>query len=288
MKSPVPQAHDLVLSFQTTWVAIAAVVLELCALYWYVSAARRSGQRGRPWPWAKTASFVAALLVAGYTAAGGLAFYGRSNFTMNVVRCLLLFNVVPPLLAMSSPLTLALRASSRSLAGSILAVLRSPTARSLAHPALGVVVPQAVLYVYLLTPLYSLSERQPAVGAVVHLLVVGVGCLYWWPIVGRDVTPRPLGYPSRFAMVFASVPLTITLGVAISNLSRPLYAAGNTLADTHTGGDIYWELAQVFVVAVLALLLVSYASEEERRALKADAQSGLLAAEGFPPDAGAR
>lgn len=276
-------------SVQTTWVALLAVVVQVAAVYWYLSSARRSAERGRPWPRLKTLSFVVGALVAAYTVEGGIAHYSRSNFTVNVVRCLLLFDLVPPLLALASPLTLALRAASRPVGEKLLKVMESPVSRAMAHPALVVIATQAVLYIYFLTPLYAISEEHAAVGAFMDLVLVVMGSAYWWPIVGKDVMPRPLGYAPRFAMVFATVPLTIALGVGIASLTKPLYPAANTLSDTHTGGDVFWELAQVFVVLVLALLLVSFAYEEERRAVRADRQMDTSLLGGGPqaPDAGA-
>lgn len=272
MRSPAPEAHVLVLGVQVTWAALVPLVVEAAFLAWYLRSARRCGQRQRPWPLKRTLFFVAGTLVAAYTVEGGIAHYSRSNFTLNVVRCLLLVNVVPPLLCLGSPITLALRSSSRQAGERFLAWLESPRVRAVGHPAVMFVVAMAGLYAYFLTPLYRLSEAHAALGAAMNLYLLVVGCLLWWPIVARDVTARPLNWVRRFALVFAAVPLNIALGAAISSLGRPLYPAANTLADTETGGDVFWELSVVYTVLVLALLFVSWAFEEERRAMWADVE----------------
>lgn len=270
MKSPSLAAHVLAFGVQATWAGLAALLAQVVLLGWYLASARRCAQRGRPWPAVRTVFFTLGLLVAAYTLEGGIAHYSRSNFTINVVRCLLLVNVVPPLLCFGTPLTLALRASSRQRSEWLLKMLASPAARALSHPAVALGFLGASLYVYFLTPIYRLSEQYSLLGAYVSLHLVVAGCLLWWAIVAKDVTPRPLTYVPRFALVFASVPINVALGVAVSSWGSPLYPAGNTLSDTQTGGDVFWELAVVYTVLVLALLFVSWAFEEERKALGAD------------------
>ena len=265
---------------QTTWPALAALVVELALLGWYLASARRSAQRGRPWPAVRALFFTLGLLVAAYTLEGGIAHYSRSNFTLNVVRCLLLVDVVPPLLWLGTPFTLVLRASSRRTSESLLKMLSGRAARAISHPVVALGFLTASLYVYFLTPLYRLSEQYSLLGAYLSLHMVVAGCLYWWAIVGKDVNPRPLNYVPRFALVFAAVPLNVALGVAVSSWGRPLYPAGNSLSDTQTGGDVFWELSVVYTVLTLALLFVSWAFEEERKAVRADRDLDAALAEG--------
>jgi putative copper resistance protein D len=128
------------------------------------------------------------------------------------------------------------------------------------------------MYVFFLTPLYGYSEQHPVLQAYVQLHFLLAGCLFWWPMVGKDQLPRRFGFGTRFVLVFVSVPFNAALGLAIANDGRPLYPAGNTLADTQSGGNVLWGLLEVFTVAALALLFVQWAREEERRAVRADRQ----------------
>jgi putative copper resistance protein D len=119
------------------------------------------------------------------------------------------------------------------------------------------------------------------------------GCLFWWPMVGKDLLPRRFGFGTRFVLVFVSIPFNAALGLFIAGLGRPLYPAANTLSDTQSGGNVLWGLLEVFTVAALALLFVQWAREEERKAVRADRQldAALAAARASvappPPTTGA-
>lgn len=270
MKSPSPSPHVLIFGVQATWESLVALALELALAAWYLRAVSRERAQGRPWPWTKTLLWLAGLVVAAYTVEGGIAHYSQSNFTLNVTRCLLLFDLVPPLLCLGSPFMLAVSSSTGRARQRVVKVLSSPVARCLGHPVVAIGVAMGSLYLYFLTPLYRLSQEHGALGGYVGLHLVLVGCLMWWPIVGADLGPWPLNFVPRFAMVFATLPFNIALGVAVGSWGHPLYPAGNTLFDTQTGGDVLWEVPVVYTVLVLALLFVSWAYDEERRAVSSD------------------
>jgi cytochrome c oxidase assembly factor CtaG len=76
----------------------------------------------------------------------------------------------------------------------------------------------------------------------------------------------------RFVLVLVQIPFDAALGLVIAMATKPFYPAGNTLADTQNGGNVLLGLAEVLIVAVLALLFVEWAREEERKAVLADRQ----------------
>jgi len=128
------------------------------------------------------------------------------------------------------------------------------------------------MFVFFLTPVYGFSERHPLLQTYLLLHFLLAGCLFWWPMVGKDLLPRRFGFGTRFVLVFLSVPFNAVLGLVIAGVGRPLYPAGNTLADTQSGGNVLWGLLEVFTVAALALLFVQWAREEERKAVRVDRQ----------------
>jgi putative copper resistance protein D len=293
MKSPSPQTGTLIFHWQTHWTSFVALALQLLALAWYLRSTSRLAGRGRSWSLWRTAGFLAGLLVVAYAAEGGMALYDRSNFTVSVIQHLLLITVAPPLLAMGAPITLALQASSWRTTAALLQVLHGAPARLLTHPVVAFTGLMGTMYVYFLTPLYGYSEEHPLLEAYVLLHFLMAGCLFWWPMVSKDLLPRRFGFGTRFALVFVSIPFNAVLGLIIAGAGRPLYPAGNTLADTHSGGNVLWGLLEVFTVAALALLFVQWAREEERRAVRADRQldAALAAARASvappPPNTGA-
>ena len=271
MRSPDPQATVLLTNWQTAWTSLVAMVAQLLALVWYLQTAKRVVAGGRKWSPFRAVPFVAGILIVAYAFEGGVAHYQRSDFTAHVVQLLLLVDVAPALLAIGAPVRLALGAPGRANDFASRFV-RSRRARALAHPAVGFAAVTASMYVYFLTPLYALSERHPVLLAYAHLQFLVVGCILWWIVVGRDALPRTAGFGTRFVLVFLLVPFDALLGLIVANVTKPLYPAGNTLADTQAGGNVLWGLAEVFIVAALALLFVEWAREEERKAVRADRQ----------------
>jgi len=165
-----------------------------------------------------------------------------------------------------------LQSSPRRLSASLFDALHSRTVRALSSPPAALVLSMGTMYVYLLTPLYRFSEAHPLFLAYVHLQFLLVGCDLWWLVVGRDALARRLGIGMRFVLVLLQAPFDAAVGIVVAMATKPLYPAGNTLADTQTGGNVFLGLAEVLIVAVLALMFVEWAREEERKAIGADRQ----------------
>jgi putative membrane protein len=140
------------------------------------------------------------------------------------------------------------------------------------RPLVAFALTMVPLFVYFLTPLYRASEEHPLLLAFVHLYFVLAGLQLWVLIVGQDGLPRRLRFGMRFVLVLLLIPFNLALGLAIASVTQPLYPAGNTLADTQQGGNVLLGLAEVLVVAALALLFVEWAREEERGAVRNDRQ----------------
>lgn len=289
MRSPDPQLTTLLFDGQASWTSIVSIVAQLAALGLYLRGVRRLAAAGRHWPNLKLVSFVVGMVVLAYATEGGIAHYQTTNFTAHVVQLFVLIDVVPPLLAMGAPVRLALQSASQPAGERLLRALHSRVALALTHPAVVFAAALGTMFAYFLSPLYSLSERHPVLLAYVHWHFVMVGALLWWVVVNRDSLPRPRGFGARFVLVLVSVPLNAALGLALASVSKPLYPAGNTLADTQAGGNVLLGLTEVFIVAVLALLFVEWAREEERRAVRADRQldAAMAAARATATDAGA-
>jgi cytochrome c oxidase assembly factor CtaG len=272
VKSPDPRTAVLLFTWQTHWISFVALAVQVAVLAWYLLSARRFGARGRRWSIFRTICFVLGALVLAYATEGGIAHYQTSNFTAHVVQVLLLVDVAPPLLALGAPITLALQSSSRGTTATLVGVLRSGPAQFVSRPAVAFVLAMGSMFVYFLSPLYRLSEQHPLLLALVHLYLVLVGLLLWVLIVGQDRLPRRLSFGARFVLVLLLIPFNLALGLAVASVTQPLYPAGNTLSDTQQGGNVLLGLAEVLIVAALALLFVEWAREEERSAKRNDRQ----------------
>ena len=249
-----------------------ALVIEVGIVVWYWYASQRAGADGRRWPLLRVGSFALGMAVVAYAVEGGIALYERDNFTVHVVQLLLLAYVAPPLLAMGMPVRLALQSAKRRTHARLLRFVHSWWARALTHPLVVLVLLSASLYAYFLTPLYRWSEEHPALLFYVDVHFLFVGFLFWSVVVSRDVLPRSFRFGTRVVLVLVCVPVDAFFGLTVGSVSKPLFGAGNTLADTQGGGDVLWGLTELFIVIALALLFVEWAREEERRAVQADRQ----------------
>ncbi|MGH9096708.1 MAG: cytochrome c oxidase assembly protein, partial [Acidimicrobiales bacterium] len=123
--SPPIQIHNLFTAWQTDWISLTALGVEIAIAVWYVVLTLRLRRRGRQWsPW-RTASFLAGTLAVVVATQSGLASYDDSVFQLHVVQHLLLMNVAPIFYALAAPVTLALQASGRETQQRLLSVLHN-------------------------------------------------------------------------------------------------------------------------------------------------------------------
>ena len=68
---------------------------------------------------------------------------------------------------------------------------------------------------------------------MMHVHLVLVGCLFFWPIVGVDPVPGKVGYPFRMLLVVLTLPFHAFLGVTI--MAEEDVIGGDHYADLHDG-----------------------------------------------------
>lgn len=110
----------------------AVAVVALGAVY--LAGTRRLVARGRRWPAARTASFLAGVGVLAVATQSGLAAYDTALFSVHVIQHLLLSMVAPPLLALGAPVTLLLTVWSPLTRRRLLRVLHSRPVAVATHP----------------------------------------------------------------------------------------------------------------------------------------------------------
>ena len=80
------------------------------ALALYVTGVRTLSRRGLHWPIGRTLAWLAGLAVVTFVLDSGLAAYGRALFSAHMLQHMALTMIVPILLGLGAPITLALRA----------------------------------------------------------------------------------------------------------------------------------------------------------------------------------
>jgi putative membrane protein len=198
----------------TDWLPAFPLLLAGAAL---VVGVRTLAVRGDRWPWRRTASAAAALVLL---AVGLLPPLARldEDFRVHVVQHLLVAMVAPLLLALGAPVTLALRAVRTPTRRRLLALLSSRPVRVLTRPPLVLVLDVGGLSLVYLGGLGEHAEHVPWLHALVHAHMIAIGWLFASLVAGADPVPRP-GIPGRLTLV-------VLAGAGHDVVAKLLYARG--------------------------------------------------------------
>ncbi|MFC4065802.1 cytochrome c oxidase assembly protein [Actinoplanes subglobosus] len=268
----------------------------------YLAGVHRLRRRGDGWPAHRTLLFLAGCGLLAVATSSGLARYAPVLFSVHMGQHLLLNMVVPILLVLAAPATLALRALRPATDPAwpgprewLLAVLRSRPARVIAHPLVAFVLYVGSLYAMYFTGLYELALRSHAAHLAMVGHFLGTGYLFFSCVIGVDPGPRRPIHPLRVVMVFAAMAMHAFLGIALMASTRVLASAWyeslarpwgvSPLADQHTGGGLAWSFGELPMAVVLGALLVQWMRADDREARRRDrAADRAEAAGGTDPE----
>jgi putative copper resistance protein D len=252
--------------------------------------------RGDSWPLARTLSFVGLGMGSFYVAtSSGLAAYDTVLLSAHMVQHMVLSMMVPLFLALGAPVTLALRTLPSRPRGWLLAVLHSRVAQVLSFAPLTfllfVISPWALYF----TGWYDASLRSTFVHEMMHIHLVLVGSLFFWPLVGIDPVPGRVAYPFRLLLVFLTLPFHAFLGVTIMGQeeliagewyrSLPMGWLPDPAADQHVAGGILWGSGDVVGLTFFGVLFVQWVRDSMKEARREDRRLDRLEAQEAARDA---
>jgi cytochrome c oxidase assembly factor CtaG/putative copper export protein len=271
------------LIFGTTAIILAAL---------YVAAVLRLRRRGDHWPPGRTVSWLLGCAALLFATSSGVGRYMPAMFSMHMVAHMGLSMLVPILLVLGAPVTLALRALPAAgrndppgMREWLLAALHSRVSRVLTNPIVA-----TALFVSGFYGLYFSSLFDTAVGSHAGHLAMNVhfllsGYLYYWVVIGVDPTPRPIPPLAKLGVVFASLPLHAFFGVELMGTRTVLGAAyyrslglnwhTDLLGDQRLGGGIAWAAGELPLVIVMIALLLQWARSDKRTARRLDRAAEL-------------
>ncbi len=242
-------------------------------------------RRGDRWPWGRSFSFVVVGMgLFAVATQSGIAAYDTTLLSDHMVQHMILSMAVPLALALGAPVTLALRTLPGSPRRLLLALLHSRLARVLSFPPLTfglfVLSPWALYF----SGWYDASLRSAYVHEMMHVHLVVVGCLFFWPLMGVDPVPGRVAYPFRMLMVLMTLPFHAFLGVTIMDSSRLLaedwYAGvregpmGSWLptiaADQQLAGGILWGTGDLLGLVFFGVLFSQWVRDSMREAARED------------------
>ena len=221
--------------WQTDAVSMTGIVLELLVLAAYCYGVARVHTNGRRWPAYRVASFALGLLSLALVLQSGFAAYDDGLLWVHMTQHLVLMMVAAPLLALGAPVRLCFLAGSGPVRRFVAELLHDPSMRLITGTTAAVLLPLdyfGSMALYLLTPLYRLSELNQGFHEFVHVYFLACGLMFWVPMLGQDpVAWRPT---LRLKLVL------VTLGAPIyAAISAAMFAEGRFMSPEHTLADIH-------------------------------------------------
>lgn len=290
------------LSWITQWrwdVLLACAAVAGLVVYWRW--VLRLRERGDAWPWARTASWTAGMLLFFWTTSGGPAMYGHVLFSAHMVEHMILAMVIPVLLALSAPVTLALRAlparaarsgGSRTGAGRggpdasrgprewLLGLVHSRVGRFFANPVVAAVNFAGSMVVFYYTDVFAwaLSSGIGHYAMVVHFSLAGY--LFVNALVGIDPGPTRPAYPQRLLLLFATMAFHAFFGVALTTGDVLLVPdwfgllgrewGPSAIEDQQRGGGVAWGIGELPTLALAVGVALAWSRDDDRSARRRD------------------
>ncbi|MCX4774290.1 cytochrome c oxidase assembly protein [Streptomyces sp. NBC_01260] len=253
------------------------------ALYGY--AVVRLRRRGDGWPVNRTVFFVIGVLSIALVMCTKLNDYGMVMFSVHMVQHMVISMLSPILLLLGAPVTLALRALPVAARGSkgprelLLMLLHSRYMKIITHPVFTIPLFIASLYGLYFTPLFDYLMGSTAGHLAMMLHFLGVGLVFFWPIMGIDPGPHRPGYLLRMLELFAGMPFHAFFGIALMMASQPMVEVYknpsaslgiDALSDQNAAGGIAWAFSEIPSVLVLLALVFQWYRSDQRTAKRSD------------------
>ena len=261
----------------------AALVLAVA----YALGVRRLRKRGDAWPVGRTVAWLAGCAALLFDTSSGVGRYSTATFSVHMSSHMVLSMLVPVLLVLGGPMTLALRALPVSRAGEppgprewLLVALHSRASRFFTHPLIALTLFVGSFYALYLGGLFDdvVSYHSAHILMNAHFLISGY--LFYWVAIGIDPAPRKLPPVAKLGMVFAALPFHAFFGVILMSygyvIAGPYYRSlglswnADLLSDQRVGGGIAWAAGEIPLVLVMLALLVQWSRADERIARRTD------------------
>jgi len=253
----------------------------------YVAGVLRLRRRGDHWPVGRTIAWLLGCGLLLFTTSSGVGRYMPAMFSMHMSAHMLLSMLVPILLVLGAPTTLALRALPTAGKGNppgprewLLAGLHSGWSRFFTHPVVATTMFVAGFYALYFSGIFDAAVSHHGAHVLMNLHFLMSGYLFYWVVIGIDPTPRAVPPLGKIGMVFASIPLHAFFGVVLMGMPvalgerfyRSLQLPWHTdlVGDQHLGGSIAWAAGEVPLVVVMAALLIQWRRSDRRTATRLD------------------
>jgi putative copper resistance protein D len=283
---PPPTVESVALTIQPD-----PVFLVVCAILaiTYIAGVVRLLRRGDTWPWGRTISWILGVLALLWCTNAGISQYANITPGLHMAQHMALTMLVPILLVLGGPVTLALRAIRPSTGTQwgprewIVYALHSRAAVILTNPLVVLAIYFVGLYGLYLSSLFGtlMGSHVGHVAMQAHFIVSGY--LFYWVLIGVDPRPRFLPYWQRFLILVMSSAFHGFFAVIIMMSEAPIAVDWFTSVqppwmtdlsvDTVSGGQAAWAIGEFPILVVAIALCIQWARSDERDAKRTDRQA---------------
>lgn len=275
---------SLTFSFDPLFFAVCLVAGAL-----YIAGVVRLVRRGDRWPWLRTASWLAGVLVVMWTTNAGIAVYAQVSVGLHMVQHMTMTMLAPILLVLGAPATLALRALKPAVGNErgprewLVWFLHSWITRILTNPFYVFVVYVIGLYGLYFTPAFGWLMGSHVGHVFMQVHFIASGYLFYWVLIGIDPRPKPLPYWGRLILLLLALAVHGFFAVALMMGSEPLAAEwygivqpdwiADPLRDSLNGGQVAWSVSEIPTLIVLIAIAVQWSRSDDREAKRSDRQA---------------
>lgn len=254
------------LSSALEWLLPALVLLAVAGTYLLLVRRARRRNPVQGWSRWRTAGFLTGAVLLAVALLPPVAPFAHEDFRGHMAQHMLIGMYAPLALVLAAPVTLLLRTVPATRGRQLTAVLHSPPARVIAHPAVALALSTGSLAVLYFTPLYNATMGNPAAHWLLHAHFLLSGCLFAYVIAGPD--PAPSRPTVRARLVY--------LGVAIAAhavISQLMYGGYWThihapIPQVQAGAEIMYYGGDIAELLLAAALVATWRPEPRRAATR--------------------
>lgn len=238
-------------------------------------------RRASHWSAARAWAWFGGLLVLVLATMSFTGAYAHVLFWPYAVQIVTLLMVVPVLLALGAPWTL-LESSGPRGKGMVARWVGSLPSRVLTLPIVCSVLIAGLPFLIYFTPWYESTLRHASMYGLLHIVLILVGFIFFWSVLGVDQVARHFSYPVAFFVLFVEVIFDALPGIVIAFTSHIIAASyyvavarpwGPSLPnDQRMGGACLWFIGEIIGIPLLAVMVIRWVRADSKEAADIDAE----------------
>ncbi|HET6742776.1 MAG TPA: cytochrome c oxidase assembly protein [Kribbella sp.] len=250
------------------WLVVAVV---LAVGYTALRVRARGRSTVRPW---RVVSFVGGCALLWVCVASGIGSYSMDVFWVHMVLHLLLIMVVPALLVLGHPITVAVEALPADRQARARRLVASRPVGVITHPVTGLAIYSLVIIATHLTGFMDQMAMHAWLMPTEQVLYVVAGYLLFLPLLGEEPIRSQTGYLLRFVLfLIAMLPDTV-VGIVLLQATRDPFPmmmamhpawAPDPLTDVHTAGGLMWAAGDGLMMFAAVGLMISVVTSPAKR-----------------------